>query len=327
MPLLLLISTPASGAERMEPFNLKVVSSTYLSYAPFFIAEEEGFFAEQHLDIEFIKLDNATEAIPALAQSKIDVVGAFISIGTLNAIARGANIKYVADKGYIPSTGCSSVAFVASQKLVRTGELKHPSQLLGRRVSINQATILGYLMEKLLDRGNLTMNDIKINHILLPTAVLEALKQGTIDLTLITEPWVTRIVETGAGVLWIPLSELAPDLQWSFIIYGPSLLEKNPEAGRRFILAYLKAVRQYNQGKTNRNLEILAKHTGLDSKFLNQVCWPALRPNGEIHIGSILEFQSWAVGKRFLDKEVSQNQFWDPSFIEYANKVLGSANK
>lgn len=325
--LLLLVSTPASAAERMEPFNLKVVSSPYLSDAPLFIAEEEGFFAEQHLNVEISKLDNATEAIPTLTQSKIDVVGAFISIGTLNAIARGANIKYVADKGYIPLTGCSYVAFVASQKLVETGELKHPSQLLGRRFSINPATILGYLTEKLLEKGNLKINDIKIKHILQPVAVLEALKQGSIDITLISEPWVTRFVQEGSGALWIPLNELTPDIQWSFIIYGPSLLEKNPDAGRRFMVAYLKAVRQFHQGKSKRNLEIMAKHTGLDQDLLVQACWPTFRIDGKINLQSVLDFQAWAVKKGYMDRPATKEQLWDPSFVEYANKFLDSTKK
>ena len=88
------------------------------------------------------------------------------------------------------------------------------------------------------------------------------------------------------------------------------------------MVAYLKAVRQYNQGKTERNLAILAEQTGLDQEFLKQACWPAIRDNGEINVQSVLDFQAWAVEKRYLDNSVTENQFWDPSFVEYANQML-----
>jgi NitT/TauT family transport system substrate-binding protein len=91
------------------------------------------------------------------------------------------------------------------------------------------------------------------------------------------------------------------------------------------MVANLKAVRQYNQGKTKRNLDILAKHTGLDRELLEEVCWPAIRNNGQIHIESVMDYQAWAMKKGFLDKEVAPNQFWDPRFIDYANKVLNSS--
>lgn len=93
------------------------------------------------------------------------------------------------------------------------------------------------------------------------------------------------------------------------------------------MVAYLKAVRQYNRGKIERNIEILAKHTGLDRELLKKCCWPAFHDKGQINIESIVDFQSWALKKGFLDKGVSPDQFWDPSFIEYANKVLDTAKK
>jgi ABC-type nitrate/sulfonate/bicarbonate transport system substrate-binding protein len=120
---------------------------------------------------------------------------------------------------------------------------------------------------------------------------------------------------------------LIPDFQFAFILYGPILLDKNPDAGRRFMVAYLKAVRQYNLGKTERNLEILAKHTGLDRELLKRACWPPMHNDGRINVRGVLDFQAWAVGKGFLDSPVKEEQFWDPRFVEYANQVLKTGTR
>ena len=106
-----------------------------------------------------------------------------------------------------------------------------------------------------------------------------------------------------------------------------SVEEENPDAGRRFMVAYLKAVRQYNQGKTERNLEILAKYTKLDKELLTEACWPSFRSNGRINVRSILEFQDWAVKAGLLDNRVTVDQFWNPGFIEHANKILEASSK
>jgi ABC-type nitrate/sulfonate/bicarbonate transport system substrate-binding protein len=305
-----------------ETVTLKVLALPYLSYAPIFIAEEGGYFAEQGLEIEFIENLRSAEAVPALAQGELDVASPIITFGLLNAMARGARIRIVAGKGYLAPEGCAYGALVARRALVESGELHGPAQLQGRRIAMTTASFEDYLLEKLLNTAGLTLEDVEPEDI--PAQVhLEALEKGTIDLAAMGEPWLTRALQAGHGVLWMPFEQVIPDFEYASIVYGPTLLDENPEAGRRFMIAYLKAVRQYNQGKTERNLEILAEHTGLDQEFLRQACWPAIRGSGQINVQSVLDFQAWAVEKGYLDSPVAKDQFWDPSFAEYANEVLG----
>jgi NitT/TauT family transport system substrate-binding protein len=115
-----------------------------------------------------------------------------------------------------------------------------------------------------------------------------------------------------------------PDTHYALVRFGPNLLEKNPEAGKRFMVAYLKAVRQYNQGKTARNLDILAKHTKLDKDLLNTACWAQLRNDGHINVQSLIDFQDWALQRGLLDKKIPEDRLNDPSFLKYANEVLDS---
>jgi hypothetical protein len=41
----------------------------------------------------------------------------------------------------------------------------------------------------------------------------------------------------------------------------------------------------------------------------------------------VLDFQTWGVKKGFIEKEISPDQFWDPRFVDYANKVLNTPKK
>jgi NitT/TauT family transport system substrate-binding protein len=312
-----------------EPIRLKVLLLPFLSYAPFFIADEEGFFAEQRLQVEFVKMGSSATAIPSLAQGDLDVVAGNLRISTLNAIVRDGKIKFVADKGHISATGCTYYGFIARRALVESGELKSPAQLKGKTICLatGWASSEGYFVDGLFNMGGVKLSEVKILENIPFPAELEAMKKGIIDLTIGGQPKVTQMIESNYGVLWMPVQQVIPDFQFDVIAFSPTILVKNPEAGKRFMVAYLKAVRQYNQGKTVRNLSILTKHTSLESDFLKKVCWPPIRNDGNIKVKRIFDFQDWAVKKGLLDKPATENQFWDPSFINYANQVLGTSQK
>jgi NitT/TauT family transport system substrate-binding protein len=91
-----------------KPITLKVFLAPFLSFGPYFIAEEEGFFVEQGIRVEFLKVSEAM-ALQAIAQGEIDVWAGIYTAGYLNAIRRGADIRVVADKGHFATPfGCSS---------------------------------------------------------------------------------------------------------------------------------------------------------------------------------------------------------------------------
>jgi len=89
------------------------------------------------------------------------------------------------------------------------------------------------------------------------------------------------------------------------------------------MIAYLKGVRQYNLGKTARNLDIEASATRLDRDLLARTCWQPIRGDGRINVESVLDFQRWAVRRGALDALVPPESFWDPSFVDQANVALG----
>jgi NitT/TauT family transport system substrate-binding protein len=325
------LASGSYGLEHHQPeaAKVKLLLLPFLSSAPFFIAIEEGYFIEQRLQIDLVRMANTATAIPSLAQGDLDVVGGNLRVSLLNAILRDGRIKFVADKGHLASTGCSYYQVIARRASVKPGDPVTPAQLRGKRISIGAGlpTAAGYFAEKLANAVGLAISDVEIVEHLPHPAELDALEKGSIDFIIDGEPKATRIAQGGQGVFWKPVQHLAPDFQYDVVIFGPNLLQNNPEAGKRFMVAYLKAVRQFNQGKTDRNLEILGKSTGLGPELIRKACWPQFRSDGKINVGSVIDFQSWAVKKGFLDRMATENQFWDPAFVEYANKFLTSVAK
>jgi hypothetical protein len=86
--------------------------------------------------------------------------------------------------------------------------------------------------------------------------------------------------------------------------------------------AYLEGIRQYNQGKTTRNQEIIAKYTSIEPEILEAACWPSFRNDGSINMQSVLDFQEWAKMMGYLEKTVSSDQLWEPLFTDAASLAL-----
>jgi NitT/TauT family transport system substrate-binding protein len=303
------------------PIKLKVQLLPYLSYAPLFIAQEEGYFAEQGLEVEFQKLQGGA-AFVALVSGDIDVAASFLTSNLLSAINKGEAVKVVADKGYIAPTGCTANGLLARKDLVESGALKEVKGLVGRTVKYDQVSAQAYFLDLLLKSGGYSLSDIKYVDFNSSPVVMEAFKNGAVDLAAESEPWLSRNVNTGNAVIWKDYAELAPDFQFAFIIFGKTMLKDNPDAGRRFMVAYLKAVQLYNQGKTEQNMALMQAFTEEKPEALKQICWPTFRNDLLINTKSVLDFQDWAIQSNLLESPVTVEQFWDSSYVEYALEAV-----
>jgi NitT/TauT family transport system substrate-binding protein len=315
------VSTPVALKPTLTPIKVKVVIVPFLSYAPFFIAQDEGYFVEQNLDVEFVNLTSATQAVPSLISGEIDVLPTPINTSHLNAVARGARIRVVADKGrYVPNH-CVADALVVRASLLKERALNSAADLKGLKIALSPANYSNFLVETYLTSNGLTLDELQVVNLNADTA-RQAIEQGSIDAAVLGEPALTSDVAAGRVVVWRTGDQLTPNTQLSMLLYGPNLLDKNPDVGRRFMLAYFKAVQQYNQGATDRNLDIVVKYTKQDRALLKKACWQWITADGSIDVASISRFADWAVSKKLIDRAPSIDEIWDHSFSDYANQVL-----
>lgn len=303
------------------PTTIRAVVLPFLSASPFYIAEAEGYFEEQNLDVEFVKLARAVEAIPALARGEVDVGYGQLTLTVLNAIGSGARIKLVAGTAYLAKDGCTVDGVVARRALVESGRLTRPEQLRGLKVELDVLLPSAYYVDRLLEPAGLTIDDLDVVNLPTPSN-LDALIAGTIDVTVVTEPYVTRLEQSGEAVVWRASQQIVPDFQMSSVMFGPNLLDERPEVGERFMVAFRKAMRQYALGKTPRNLEILAEGTGLALERLRDLCWPVFRADGRVGTEGLMDLQRWFASRALVDGVVPEDELVDDRFVEHANAVL-----
>ncbi len=314
-------SVPTS-APIASPDHIKVSVLSFLSYAPLFIAQEEGFFAAQNLEVEFVNIESTQENTTALLSGQIDVMVGFVTVGLLNAMGQDVNMRIVANKGYLEPDGCTSTALLARTSIVTDGELNLSAEQLKTAVALyGQGSIHEYFFDTML--SPLGFNTSENKSVQLPFNELgTAMQSASLDFAMIAEPWVTRIVNSGEAVILKDYKNDFPDAEYSTLVFGPSLLDQNTDAGNRFMVAYLQAVKQYQAGPTDRNIAIVNQYTKLDPAELKTLCWQPMRSDGMINTQTIVDFQNWAVAKGYLTQTLPVDAFWNPSFVEFAHSQL-----
>ena len=312
--------TPVFAQESTH--TIKVVVISYLSYAPIFIAHDEGFFAAQGLNVELLPVTRVSTAIPSLVKGDIDVLPAVIMPSYFNIINRGGVMKVVAGKGYNSPDGCAYSGIMARRALLEDGHLRLAGDVRGRRVSTERTSPSYYLFQRFLATSGLTLDDLTVIDI--PAAAkFDAFATGALDVTTASEPWLTRYTRAGDTLLWSRTSDYLPGFQFGHFLFGKSLLEDNRDAGGRFILAYLKAVRHLNaEGKSAKHVDIVAKYTGLEKELVAAACWPPLRNDARAQPESLDEYQRWALDQGLIDTITPIEQLYDSRFIERANRLL-----
>jgi len=305
------------GPERPTLDKVRAVVLPILFTAPFHIAAAEGFFEDEGLDVEFIRLTRNIDAIPALAQGEVDVGGGQLTVAMLNAIAGGSRIRAVVDSGHLAADGCTFAGVVVRSELLREGRVTDAEQLRGRRLEVDLVLPHAYWLEGALRTVGLGFDDMELVNVP-AAATVEAFLSHAYDLTSVTEPRITQMVQTGQGAVWMGVQELFPDYPQSLLFFGASLLDERPEVGERFTAAYVRAIRQYNEGKTPRNLEILESALRMSRADLTTACWVSMDDDGHIPLAGLTGYQQWVMQRGLLDRVMPEEELIETRFIDAA---------
>lgn len=320
---ILLLTSCSKATNSIELTTVRINSSQYMSYAPIFIADAEGYFAEFGIQLEMVPFEGTYQAVPLVISGDLDVYAGAVNAGLINTLYSEENIRVVADRGGVDADmECTFQGIVVRKDLYESGDVTGPADLEGRNVvAISPTGPTAYMFSKYLGQAGLTMNDV-VEIDLPSSAYIDAMANGSIDAISTLELHISRLLEAGDTVVLAGAEDILGTFQTSVLAFGKNLLVDNPDLGVRFMAAYLKGVAQFNEGKTDRNLEILAEATGEDIDALKNACWMAIKEDGVPEFEYIVPFMNWAISQGLIEHAITEDQFWNPDFLEQAEALL-----
>jgi NitT/TauT family transport system substrate-binding protein len=327
LPAVLAAMTAMAAA---APIRVGTTSSS--SDAPLFIAEKKGYFRQEGLQVEFTPFDSAAKMIAPLGTGQLEVGAGSPAAGFFNAAARNLNIKIVADKGSMPP-GHGYLAILVRKDLVDGGKYQGYADFKGMKVALPApGTTTDGTLNEALKRGGLKWSDVEVTHLGFPQHVI-AFQNKAIDAAVTTEPSATRAEQLGVAVRVGGGDQVFPNQQVATILYSADFIKARPDDARKFMRAYLKAARDYNDALKDGRLAgpsadeivaILTEMTNIkDPKVYRAITSNGVNPDGKINEESLRKDLQFFRERGLIEGTITVEQVVDNSFVEWAVKDLG----
>jgi NitT/TauT family transport system substrate-binding protein len=326
--LALLIAGAVARTAPLDPrVALKVGAIGAVSDAGIFIAQDKGFFRDEGLDVEIISFKAAPQILPALATGEVQVSGSAVTPALFNAFARRIGMKLVADKGQV-AKGFGFAAIAIRSDLADT--IKDFKDLKGRKFAVMGKGVSSTAqLGKALELGGIKPNEVELVELGLPEMVV-ALGNKAIDGATLLEPFITFATAKQVAIRWKGMEDFLPFVgQNGVIIYAQKFAEDQPEAAKRWMVAYLKGTRAYLDAVVkgiDRDAvnAILAKNTGVkDLSLLAKMAPTGFDPNGHMEAKSLEADQDWFLKLGLQQGRADLSKVIDYQYVDYAVTQLG----
>ena len=299
----------------------------------FFVADEKGYFREEGIEFHPIYFDSGARMIAPLGTGDLDAGGAPANVGLYNAAARKIDIRVVADRGRTAKNNMYQTVMIRKD-LIESGRFKNYRDLKGLKFAFPAPGVSSLsVLNEALKRGGLTYPDVEKVFMGYPQQVA-AFQNKAIDGSMMIEPFGSALVEMGSGVRFSPTEEFYPDDQISMIVYGDHFIKDRPEVARRFMKAYVRAIRDFNDAldngrwrstaKANEIVRILARRLEVKEDQVRRAYPHAVDPDGRVNVDSLRKDLAFfrQIGD-VTDPSVSVETILDETFVQGAVRELG----
>lgn len=297
-----------------------------------YIAQKKGWFTDESLDVRITSFDSAARMIAPLAAGDLDMGSGGVSAGLFNAVGRGLGIRIVADKNSsVPGHGIQP--FLVRRDHVTSGRFRTLADLKGMKISTAApGTSASTNLEKLLARAGLGLTDIDQVYMGFPQQAV-ALTNKAIDASFTTEPNASQVIAAGAAIRVMGDDEIFPNHQLAVVLYSGDFITRKNAAAHRFMRAYLRAARFYNDAIRDGKLagargdevvSILSEFIPLkDNSLYRSIVAAACDPDGTINMASLREDFSFFQRAGLIEGKVTVEDAVDATFITSAVRTMG----
>ena len=126
--------------------------------------------------------------------------------------------------------------------------------------------------------------------------------------------------------------EVTPDATIVPIIYSEAFATQKKDLANKFMVAYMKGVRDYNDAyRKDKNrgeiTKILANAVKMDPVLVERMRKGGLGPDQKVDKKWIIAIQDFLFNHKYVPKKVDIDKIVDPSFAECGIKQLGGKYK
>ncbi len=314
---LLACSKEETNKQGMTKVVLSEVAHS-IFYAPMYVAIEEGYFAEEGIDLELVTAFGADKVMTAVLSGEADIgfMGSESSIYTYNEGAK----DYVVN--FAQLTQRAGNFLVAREEITnfKWEDLKGSYVLGGRKGGMPQMVFEYILKQNDIDPDK----DLEINQSIDFGSTAAAFSEGQGAYTVEFEPHATSLEESGKGYVIASLGEDSGYVPYTAFSAKGSYIKENPEIIQSFTNALQKGMDYVKKHSPEEIAEIIAPQfnetdvktiTTIVKRYYDQDTWKS---------DLVFEKESFELLQDILDMagELSKRASYDDLVnTEYARKA------
>jgi NitT/TauT family transport system substrate-binding protein len=188
--------------------------ATAPEYWPLWVAQGEGYFAQEQLAVSLEPVRADTGAAEALARGQVNLAATSLDAALTRGQVGGAPPKLVFGLTQTPAVALLVPA-------ARKESIRSLGDLVGKTVGIPApGTPAALALSSLLSKAGIRVPEVTIKS-LGDRGLAGALGKGEVDAGMLGDPSATRLVEDGDAVILVDLRQRGAALRW----FGQSLIE------------------------------------------------------------------------------------------------------
>jgi len=238
-----LATTVSAQAPEKKKITIAVGGKNLFYYLPLSVAERQGYFKDEGLDVEIPDFAGGAKALQAMVGGSADMVsGAYEH--TINMVAKKQPIKAV-----VLQAKFSSIVLLVSRE--RAAKYKGPKDLKGLKVGVSApGSSTNMFVNNILARGGLKPTDVSIVGVGTGSGAFAAMEKGEIDALSNLDPVITQLEATGK---FVPIADsrtekgmqelYGGDYHASVIYITEEYVKKNPNTVQAVVNAIVRANR------------------------------------------------------------------------------------
>ena len=289
-----------------EDTKLKVALIPVLDVIPVFIAEQNGYFAEQGIQVEGVPVKSAQERDVLMQTGQVDgMLTDLISNGLLDKESPKVKAVYTARRSY-PTAPVFRILAGPSSGITAPADLK------GVPIGISQNTVIEYLTDRMLEAEGLSGDDIAVQEVSAIPLRFEQLMNGNLEAATLPDPLAQGAIAAGAKP--VVDDSKYPQFSQSVLSFSTDALKNKPNTVRKFLAAWEKAVQELN-AHPEKYQGLLIEQGRVPESIRDSYTMPPFPERGVPSEAEVADVVRWMRDKGLISRDIPYADMVDAGYL------------
>jgi NitT/TauT family transport system substrate-binding protein len=289
-----------------EDNKLKIALIPVLDVLPVFVAEQNGYFAEQGIQVEGVPVKSAQERDVLIQTGQADgMLTDLISNALLNKDKTRVKAVYTSRRPYPDAPVFRILAGPDTA-------INVPADLKGIPIGISQNTVIEYLTDRMLEAEGLQKAEIAGLEVSAIPVRFEQLIKGNIQAATLPDPLAQGAIAAGARP--VVDDSKYPQLSQSVLSFSTDVLASKPNTVRKFLVAWEKAVKELN-AHPEKYQDLLIEQGRVPQSIQGSYRMPPFPERGVPAADEVADVIRWMRDKGLVSRDISYGEMVDPAYL------------